>query len=179
MPRVRLAAVPLLAVLLPLTASALGLGEISLRSALNQPFVAVIPVTSDSAEELAGLQVHLAPPATFQRFGLDRPGFLDDLGFQVERAGKSTVIRVTSTQPVSEPFVSILLDVVWPQGRLLREYTVLLDPPTFARPDPSGQVAARPVQASPVAAGRHGRSLPIRRNTPATAPALRWRPAPN
>lgn len=163
MPRVRLAAVPLLAVLLPLTASALGLGEISLRSALNQPFVAVIPVTSDSAEELAGLQVQLAPPATFQRFGLDRPGFLDDLGFQVERAGKSTVIRVTSTQPVSEPFVSILLDVVWPQGRLLREYTVLLDPPTFARPDPSGQVAARPVQVPPVAAGPSAAAPAIQR----------------
>lgn len=150
MPRVRLAAVPLLAGLLPLTAGALGLGEITLRSALNQPFVAEIPVTAESADELNQLSVQLAPAATFERFGLDRPRFLDDLSFQVQREGSRAVVRVTSSQPVSEPFISLLLDVGWPQGRLLREYTVLLDPPAFA----AGAEAARaPVAAPPVAAG--------------------------
>lgn len=167
MPRVRLAAVPLLAVLLPLTASALGLGEISLRSALNQPFIAEIPLTSDAAEDLSQLSVQLAPAATFERFGLDRPRFLEDFSFRVQRDGSGTVIRVTSSQPVSEPFVSILLDINWPQGRLLREYTVLLDPPIFARPDAVGQVSPPPVAAPPAAAG------------PATVPpAIRRAPAP-
>ncbi len=154
MPRVRLAAVPLLAGLLPLTAGALGLGEITLRSALNQPFVAEIPVTADSADELNQLTVQLAPAATFERFGLDRPRFLEDLSFQVQREGSRAVVRVTSAQPVSEPFISLLLDVGWPQGRLLREYTVLLDPPAFAAGPESapGAVAAPPAAAGPAPA---------------------------
>ena len=149
MPRVRLAAVPLLAGLLPLTAGALGLGEITLRSALNQPFVAEIPVTADSADELNQLTVQLAPAATFERFGLDRPRFLEDLSFQVQREGSRAVVRVTSTQPVSEPFISLLLDVGWPQGRLLREYTVLLDPPAFAAgPEYRSGACRRPTRGS-------------------------------
>ncbi len=151
MPRVRLAAVPLLAGLLPLTAGALGLGEITLRSALNQPFRGEIPVTAASAEELAQLNVQLAPAATFERFGLDRPGFLQDLRFNVEREGGRALVVVTSVRPVSEPFVSLLLEVSWPQGRLLREYTVLLDPPAFATPDSPPSPTPRP--AAPVAAG--------------------------
>jgi len=180
MPRVRLAAVPLLAVLLPLTASALGLGEIALRSALNQPFVAEIPVTTDSAEDFGQLSVQLAPAATFKRYGLDRPGFLDDFKFQLQREGSRTVVRITSTRAVSEPFVSILLDVAWPQGRLLREYTVLLDPPTFARPagQPSAQVVAAPAAAGPAAlpppivrAPPSGAAPVVRESEAGTAPA--------
>jgi len=171
MPRVRLAAVPLLAVLFPLTASALGLGEIALRSALNQPFVAEIPVTTDSAEDFGQLSVQLAPAATFERYGLDRPGFLQDFKFQVQRDGSRTLVRITSTKPVSEPFVSILLDVAWPQGRLLREYTVLLDPPTFARP--VGQAGSQ-VVAAPAAPGPAASPPPIVRAPPAEpAPVVR------
>ncbi|MEQ1800560.1 MAG: FimV/HubP family polar landmark protein [Gammaproteobacteria bacterium] len=169
MPRVRLAAVPLLAGLLPLTAGALGLGEISLRSALNQPFVAEIPVTAESPDELNQLSVQLAPAATFERFGLDRPRFLDDLNFQVQREGSRAVVRVTSTQPVSEPFISLLLDVGWPQGRLLREYTVLLDPPAFAG---GSQSAPSPAAAPPAAAGPAA-PAPVIRREPAAPPAAR------
>ena len=166
MPRVLLAAVLLLAGLLPLTAGALGLGEITLRSALNQPFVAEIQVTAD-AEELGQLSVQLAPVATFERFGLDRPRFLEDLKFNIEREGSRAVVRVTSTQPASEPFISLLLDVSWPQGRLLREYTVLLDPPAFAGSDPvpgqgSGSPKA-PRPAAPAAAGPSTAAPAIRR----------------
>ena len=164
MPRVRLAAVPLLAGLLPLTAGALGLGEIQLRSALNQPFVADIPVTIESAAELNQLSVELAPAATFERFGLDRPRFLDDLKFQVQREGTRAVVHVTSTQPVSEPFVSLLLDVGWPQGHLLREYTVLLDPPSFAQPgatDGARTVAAPPAAPGPAASAPAIRRAPV------------------
>jgi pilus assembly protein FimV len=118
--------------LLPLYAFALGLGEIDLRSALNQPFVAEIPVTSDSADEVAGLRVNLASADTFDQYGLDRPAFLGDLAFAVVTRQGRTIVRITSSQPVTEPFVTMLLEVRWPQGRLLREYTVLLDPPVLA-----------------------------------------------
>ncbi|MBL8201809.1 MAG: hypothetical protein JNK40_12615 [Chromatiales bacterium] len=171
MPRVRLAAVPLLAGLLPLTAGALGLGEITLRSALNQPFVAEIPVTAESADELSRLTVQLAPPAAFERFGLDRPRFLDDLSFQVQREGSRAVVRVTSAKPVSEPFISLLIDVGWPQGRLLREYTVLLDPPAFAAARDASPAAAPPAAAGPEAAAPAIRREPAASSAPAAATA--------
>ena len=166
MPRVRRAAVLLLAGLLPLTAGALGLGEITLRSALNQPFVADLPVALDSSDNLNELSVQLASGATFERFGLDRPRFLDDLRFSVKQEGSRAVVRVTSTQPISEPFMSLLLDVSWPQGRLLREYTVLLDPPAYTSPD------GQPPRGSGTA------TLPAAAGPAAAAPAIRRSPAP-
>ncbi len=160
MPRVPLAAVWLLAGLIPLSVGALGLGEISLKSALNQALVAEIPVTADSSDDLSQLDVRLASQETFQRFGLDRPQFLSTLNFTVERDGGVSRIRVTSSLPVSEPFVSLLLDINWPQGHLLREYTMLLDPPAFAREDAAQPVAA-PVTSSPAPAVKR-----IERNAP-------------
>ncbi|MCL4780578.1 MAG: hypothetical protein KJ049_10325, partial [Gammaproteobacteria bacterium] len=148
MPRVPLAAVWLLAGLMPLSVGALGLGEISLKSALNQVLVAEIPVTADASDDLNKLDVRLASAETFQRFGLDRPQFLNTLAFSVE----GNRIRVTSSAPVSEPFVSLLLEINWPQGRLLREYTMLLDPPSFARDGAVQPAAALPVVDSPAPA---------------------------
>jgi pilus assembly protein FimV len=152
MPRVPLAAGWLLAGLIPLSVGALGLGEISLKSALNQELVAEIPVTADSSDDLSRLDVRLASPEVFQRFGLDRPQFLNTLNFTVDRDGGVSRILVTSSLPVSEPFVSLLLDITWPQGHLLREYTMLLDPPAFARDGAMQPAAALPVATSPAPA---------------------------
>ncbi|MFZ1623309.1 MAG: FimV/HubP family polar landmark protein [Gammaproteobacteria bacterium] len=152
MPRVPLAAGWLLAGLIPLSVGALGLGEISLKSALNQELVAEIPVTTDSSDDLSRLDVRLASAETFQRFGLDRPQFLNTLNFTVDRAGGMSRILVTSSLPVSEPFVSLLLDITWPQGHLLREYTMLLDPPAFARAGAGQPAAALPATSSPTPA---------------------------
>jgi pilus assembly protein FimV len=149
MPRALLAAVPLLAVLFPVAAGALGLGEIRLQSALNEPFRAEIPLSADSAEEVGGVEVRLAGAEVFDRFGIDRPAFLSGFTFTVVPGGRGGSVRVTSRQPVSEPFVSLLVEVTWANGRLLREYTVLLDPPVFAGADTPRQVAAPPVAASP------------------------------
>lgn len=173
MPRLLVAALPLLAGLLPLSAWALGLGEITLRSALNQPFRAEIPVSADSAEELSRLEVVLAPRETFQRFGLDRPAFLGDISLAVEGAGaRDGVIRITSSRPITEPFVTLLIEARWPAGRLLREYTVLLDPPAFVS-DEGRAPAALPAApaAAPVEAIR--RPAPAPAPVPAAAPAAR------
>jgi len=121
-----------LAVVVPFSALALGLGEIDLRSGLNQRFDAEIPVTSESAIDLTDLSVELASMDTFNQFGLDRPAFLTGFQFVLVTRGDNTAIQVTSAKPVVEPFVTLLLEISWPQGRLLREYTVLLDPPAFA-----------------------------------------------
>ena len=131
---------------------ALGLGEIRVNSALNEPLRAEIQLVSATPEELESLRVALASAATFDRYGLDRPVFLTRLDFSVRPSGGGGIVRVTSSDPVTEPFVTFLVEASWASGRILREYTVLLDPPTFA-PRPAAQAPAavtapaRPQQA--------------------------------
>ncbi len=117
-------------------ANALGLGDIRLSSALNEPLNAEIQLLSASSEELRSLEVSLASNETFSRYGLDRPGFLSGIQFEVVPNGNGGVIRLSSANAITEPFVTLLVEAVWPRGRLLREYTVLLDPPVF-RPEPT------------------------------------------
>jgi pilus assembly protein FimV len=128
------------ALMSPSALYALGLGEIRLNSALNQPFDAEIELVSAAPEDLDALRAALAPTDTFQRYGLDKPAFLSDFTFRVTRSGGRDVLRITSPRPVTEPFVTLLVEASWPRGRLLREYTVLLDPPSLA---------AAPVAAAP------------------------------
>ncbi|MEQ1580523.1 MAG: FimV/HubP family polar landmark protein [Steroidobacteraceae bacterium] len=133
------------ALLSPSTPYALGLGDIRLNSALNQPFDAEIDLLSATAEELSSLQVGLANAETFTRYGLDRPPFLSSFTFRVTRAADGrTVLRVVSSPSVTEPFVTLLVEANWSRGRLLREYTVLLDPPVFT---PGANTATAPVAA--------------------------------
>jgi len=168
---------PLL-LLAPCGAWALGLGDIELRSALNQPLDADIELVSATPEELANLRVALASPETFERYGLDRPGFLGRLIFSVARdAAGRPVIRVSSVEPITEPFVTVLVEVTWARGRLLREYTVLLDPPVMlpreAAVEPIQPPAARvPQPATPAAPiERPPAAAPTPAPTPTPAPA--------
>ncbi|MGB7740889.1 MAG: FimV/HubP family polar landmark protein [Steroidobacteraceae bacterium] len=125
---------------------ALGLGEIKLNSALNQPFDAEIELVSATQEDLGALRAALASNDTFVRYGLDRPAYLVDFNFRVAKGPDGRdVLRVTSPRPVTEPFVTLLVEANWPRGRLLREYTVLLDPPVYA----PGPAAGEPVVAAP------------------------------
>jgi pilus assembly protein FimV len=144
--------------LTPAAAFGLGLGEIRLSSALNEPFSAEIDLVAAAPDELSALEAHLAAPEVFARYGLDRPAFLSSLEFTVGHGqdGRS-VLLVRSRDAISEPFVSFLIDVNWPRGRLLREYTVLLDPPAML----SAEASPAP---APVAAPSHG---PVRRRQPA------------
>ena len=132
------------ALMSPSALYALGLGEIRLNSALNQPFDAEIELVSAAQEDLAALRASLASSDTFLRYGLDRPAYLSDFTFRVARSGDKDVLKVTSPRPVTEPFVTLLVEANWPRGRLLREYTVLLDPPVFA---PTPAAAESPVAA--------------------------------
>ncbi|HRP36147.1 MAG TPA: FimV/HubP family polar landmark protein, partial [Gammaproteobacteria bacterium] len=151
-------------ILAPGAALSLGLGDIRLNSYLNQPMNAEIALSIASPAELESLQIRLAPAAAFSRYGLDRPAFLDDLRFQVRRTGAaSAVVQVTSTRPVAEPFVTFLVEAAWSGGQMLREYTVLLDPPTFM---PAPEAAP----ASPAAVDTP-RQAPVARPAPAPAPS--------
>ncbi len=114
-------------------AYALGLGQIEVKSSLNQPLVAEIPVLVGTPGEADDLHVKLAAPDAFTRVGLERPTLqATNLQFSVhadERGRK--VIRITTPEKVTDPFLSFLLEADWGKGRMLREYTVLLDPPSM------------------------------------------------
>ncbi len=163
----------LVLVLMSSQAFALGLGDIRLDSALNEPLRAEILLTSATPEELDNLTVQIAPPDIFERYGLDRPAYLSSVSFRVFRSGRTdgNVIRLTSSEPITEPFLTFLVEASWSRGRLLREYTVLLDPPTFAPPSGESitQTVQPPVQTAPADSGRIQRPAPA--PTPAPAPA--------
>lgn len=148
---------------------ALGLGDIELSSGLNQPFDAEIRLISRDETELEGLRVGLASNADFERIGAVRLPFLNDLSFEIisPESGKP-YIKVSSKQPIREPFVDFILEANWPAGRLLREYTVLLDPPTVTTeraapvqaPTTNRQPIAEPAPAPRASAPRIQREEP-------------------
>lgn len=143
-------------------ACALGLGDITLHSALNQPLNADITLADSTGLEEGDITVTLGTPEEFARAGVDRSFFLTDLRFTpVFRNGRK-VIHVSSSKAVLEPYVSFIVQVTQPSGQLLRTYTLLLDPPgtmalpppliaTNARPEPVSSVAPMPAQAAPPA----------------------------
>ncbi len=144
-------------------AAALGLGQIQVKSRLDQPLLAEIPIISSDPAELEQLQARLASPETFRRIGLEPPtGVTADLQFSVALDARGNpVIRVTSSAPVNQPLVSFLVEVDWGQGRLVREYSALLDTPrTVSAP------AQPPIQA-PVLAPSNTISQPVIAPTPA------------
>lgn len=124
--------VALLIMVIPGVSFSLGLGDIEVNTALNQPLYAEIKLHSIHRDELEDMRVTVAPDAAFKRAGIDRPFVLNRLRFapKINKAGQA-VIEITSKTAVREPFLNFLLEVQWPNGRLLREYTILLDPPVM------------------------------------------------
>ncbi|KIP95586.1 FimV/HubP family polar landmark protein [Pseudomonas fluorescens] len=130
---------------------ALGLGEITVHSALNQPFKADIALVDVGTLTQNDLSASLASADEFGRAGVERVFFLNDLKFTPILRGNRQMIRVTSGKPVNEPFLNFLVQLDQPNGRLLREYTVLIDPPgspgivpAIDEPDPRPQSSAFP-----------------------------------
>lgn len=114
----------------PMGAWALGLGDIHLNSRLNQRLQAEIDLHSVEKGALNGIKVGLASPEAFARAGINRPFELAKLRFEPERLPDGrAVIRVSSREPVREPYLNFLIEINWPKGRLVREYNLLLDPP--------------------------------------------------
>jgi pilus assembly protein FimV len=134
------------AVLLSAAANAAGLGKLTVLSSLGQPLRAEIELTAVTPEEASGLVAQLASADAFRNANIDFNPALTSLRFEVEQRNGRQLIRVSSTQPVNEPFVDMLLELKWNGGRMVREYTFLLDPPDM-RSANSPQVAA-PVDLS-------------------------------
>lgn len=142
-------------------AEAAGLGRLSVQSALGQPLKAEIELLSVNKDELPGITARLAGSDAFRQARIDRTEALSTLRFSVDqRANGQPVIRVSSSAPIADPFLDMLIEVNWNSGRLLREYTILLDPPAQAKAAPTPALTqavappevARPAQPQPAAA---------------------------
>ncbi len=123
--------------------NALGIGDIRLHSALNQSLDAEIPLVLSGNDTLDDVKVTLASPESFAKAGVDRQYFLSRLKFTpLQTPSGNYVIKVTSREPMHEPFLNFLVEVNWPQGRLQREFTALLDPPSMMPEETSVGIAA-------------------------------------
>jgi FimV-like protein len=151
-------------------APALGLGEITLHSALNQPLRADIALVDAAGLEEGELSVSLATADEFSRAGVERVFFLNDLKFTPVLRGNRSLVRVTSNKPVNEPFLNFLVQLNQPNGRLLREYTVLIDPP--------GSPGIEPASDEPWSAPRSSEfPVPAKASPPAQKSAERQDPS--
>ena len=160
--------------LTPWVAEAAGLGKLTVLSGLGQPLRAELDIGA-TKDELAGMAARLAPQDAFRQAGVDFASVLLDLRFAVEkRPNGQAVVKVTSVKPINEPFLDFLVELNWPSGRLVREYTFLLDPPEIA-----AQQASRPVaEARIVETVRGGGAEPEERTSAASRAAARPAPTP-
>ncbi|HUX91100.1 MAG TPA: FimV/HubP family polar landmark protein [Gallionellaceae bacterium] len=141
-------------------ASAANMGGINVTSALGHPLKAEISLADMGSSDTSTLVARLASVNEFKNAGLDYPYSLPKLTFVIEtRANGETYIKLTSTQPVNEPFVSLLVELSWPSGKMLREFTFLLDPAGFV-PEQPKVAEVKPVE--PV--------LPVQEPVPAVIP---------
>ncbi|MCW8127051.1 FimV/HubP family polar landmark protein [Microbulbifer halophilus] len=153
-------------------ALALGLGEIKLNSTLNQPLDAEIGLLQTRGLGDGEIKVRLASPEDFERAGIDRSYMLTELRFDVDYSGAEPVVRVSSRVPIREPYLNFLLETRWPSGRLLREYTLLMDLPAF-----SGNTAQQPVRAAERERQQVRRDAPQSQRRPLEK--METRPAPS
>jgi pilus assembly protein FimV len=157
-------------------ALALGLGQVQVKSSLNQPLLAEIPVLENTPGEAADLQVRLASAESFARIGLERPSgaLVSAMQFSVvEGSNGRPVIRVTTPNRINDPFLGLLIEVEWARGKLLREYTLLLDPPVAvpSRALPSETTALPQGDVRPAPAENLAQPPAMPTPRPAAAPA--------
>jgi pilus assembly protein FimV len=162
-------------------ALALALGRIAVQSALGEPLRAEIDVPDINADEAASLRVGLANPEAFRAAGMDFNPALGGVQISLQRRpdGRS-FLRLTTARPISEPFVDLIVEANWASGRIVRDYTLLIDPPKLRAAAPvaplpaatAAKPAPAPVQTPAPAASRPlPAATPPRASAPVAAPA--------
>ena len=149
-------------------ANAAGLGRITVLSGLGQPLRAEVDIAA-TPEELQNMTARLASAEAFRQAGIDFAPSVSGLRMSIERRGGGAVVRVTSDRPINEPFVDMLVELNWSAGRLIREYTFLLDPPDLG----SGRVAAPPVASPEMRPGVSSSAFPASAKRPSVARGAR------
>lgn len=148
----------------------LGLGRLTVQSALGESLRAEIDVTSITPEEASSLGLRVASPEAYRAAGVEYNPALTNAQVTLQRRGDGRpVLRVTSDRALLEPFVDVIVEATWSTGRLVREYTLLLDPPTRTANAPAP--AAAPIATAPAPAAP---PVATPRQVPAPSPA----PAP-
>src|SRR5512143_1028207 len=138
------------ALALPGHALALGLGKLTVESALGQPLAARIELTSVSKDDLDSLRAKVADPSLYRQNNLTYQAALSRTRISLENAGGVPYLKITSPVSVQEPFLDLLVELDWASGRVVREYTFLLDPPGVATA--AAAPIAAPRAATPAAA---------------------------
>lgn len=162
----------------------LGLGRLTVQSALGETLKAEIDITSLTPEEAGSLKVRIAPPEAYRSTGVEYNPVLTTTQVQVNRRDGRTYLRVSSDRAVQEPFVDVILELTWSSGRLVREYTLLFDPPTSPRPAAPPAVATAPVispapvATAPVQGAAPAATTPLPATPRPQAPVSRPSPAP-
>lgn len=150
------------------SAWSLALGRLTVQSALGEPLRAEIDIPEITAEEAASLRASVAGPDAFRAAGMEYNAALATLQVTLQRrADGRTVLRLSSDRAVNEPFVDLILEANWASGRIVRDYTLLFDPPAQRQPAPAVTAAAVTPSAAPAPAAVGARQAPA----PATAPA--------
>jgi pilus assembly protein FimV len=160
----------MMALSMPGASHALGLGDIHVASGLNERLAAEIDILGATADDLADLRAAVANRETFLRYGADRPAFLSSATFKVTQDNRGRpVLAIRSTESFTDPVVNFLVDLRWRKGELVREYTLLLDPPGFASaPLASVPLASAPLASAPLASAPLAPAAP---DVPAVPPA--------
>jgi len=131
---------------------AAGLGKLTVNSALGQPLNAEIDLVSLQPGEMDSLQARVASPEQFRDARIEYTASLRLLRFSVDkRQNGQPYLKVSSTGPLNEPFVDVLIEITWPSGRIQREYPILLDPPGYAQKATAPVTAAAPPTPAPAA----------------------------
>ncbi|WP_133131499.1 FimV/HubP family polar landmark protein [Legionella sainthelensi] len=116
----------------PAYVNALGLGEMKVKSALEQPFAAEVNLIDVHEISLSNVRVNIADPQSYQSLGVERPGVADSLFFEIKKNKKRKfVIVIYSTERITEPYLQLIIDLTWSKGQIYKVYTVLLDPPGY------------------------------------------------
>ncbi len=130
--RLKKLSVALGVLLLPMSVFAAGLGQLNIDSGIGEPLRASIELLEVSAADLSSISAVVAPAATYAKQGIERPASHSNIKIDVTKNKKGRpVLKLKSRQPMDEPFLDMLIQLDWSTGRLLREYTVLLDPPGY------------------------------------------------
>ena len=138
------------------SAEAAGLGRLTVQSALGQPLRAEVEVTSVSPDEAESLKARIASPEAFSRVGLQYKEALAGVRMDVENRGGRYFIKVTSSRPINDPFVDLVVELSWASGTFSREYTFLLDPPTQQNANQANRSGNAPVAGAATAAAATG-----------------------
>ena len=158
-------------------ATALALGRVTVQSALGEPLRAEVEIAEITPEELASLKANVAPPDAFRAAGLEYSSALAGVEVALkQRANGRPYLLLTSPRPVNDPFIDLILETQWSSGRIVRDYTMLFDPPQLRQ---GAATAAAPVAPFAPAAPQTARTAPVRPSAmPPGRPAAPAREAP-